>query len=103
MTETIIVSPKEMNETFTSILLANGFQLEKAKACAEVFTSNSIDGVYSHGVNRFARFIASIQNGYVKINAESKLIHGLYDDLKPECDAITERGIGATIELKVAG
>ena len=29
--------------------------------------------------------------------------HGLYDDLKPECDAITERGIGATIELKVAG
>jgi len=62
MTETIIVSPKEMNDTFTSILLANGFQLEKAKACAEVFTSNSIDGVYSHGVNRFARFIEYIQN-----------------------------------------
>ena len=29
--------------------------------------------------------------------------HGLYDDLKPQCDAITERGIGATIELKVEG
>jgi ATP-dependent Clp protease adaptor protein ClpS len=27
--------------------------------------------------------------------------HGLYDDLKPQCDAITERGIGATIEQKV--
>ena len=25
--------------------------------------------------------------------------HGLYDDLKPQCDAITERGIGATIEV----
>lgn len=24
--------------------------------------------------------------------------HGSYDDLKPMCDAITERGIGATIE-----
>ena len=24
---------------------------------------------------------------------------GLYDDLKPMCDAITERGIGATIEI----
>ena len=24
--------------------------------------------------------------------------HGTYDDLKPMCDAITERGIGATIE-----
>ena len=25
--------------------------------------------------------------------------HGLYDDLKPQCDAITDRGIGATIEV----
>lgn len=24
---------------------------------------------------------------------------GTYDDLKPQCDAITERGIGATIEV----
>ena len=27
--------------------------------------------------------------------------HGSYDDLKPLCDAITERGIGATIEVTV--
>ncbi len=26
---------------------------------------------------------------------------GSYDDLKPECDAITDRGIGATIEVMV--
>ena len=26
--------------------------------------------------------------------------HGTYDDLKPQCDAITERGIGATIESR---
>ncbi|MCO5240006.1 MAG: ATP-dependent Clp protease adaptor ClpS [Chitinophagaceae bacterium] len=25
--------------------------------------------------------------------------HGDYDELKPQCDAITERGIGATIEV----
>ncbi|MBI1781555.1 MAG: ATP-dependent Clp protease adaptor ClpS [Sphingobacteriales bacterium] len=25
--------------------------------------------------------------------------NGLYDELKPMCDAITERGIGATIEM----
>jgi ATP-dependent Clp protease adaptor protein ClpS len=24
--------------------------------------------------------------------------HGSYEDLKPMCDAITERGIGATLE-----
>jgi len=28
--------------------------------------------------------------------------HGSYDDLKPMCDAITERGIGATIEILAA-
>lgn len=26
---------------------------------------------------------------------------GTYDDLKPQCDAITERGIGATIEVVI--
>ena len=25
--------------------------------------------------------------------------HGSYDDLKPQCDAITERGINATVEI----
>lgn len=25
--------------------------------------------------------------------------HGSYDDLKPQCDAITERGINATVEV----
>ena len=28
--------------------------------------------------------------------------NGAYDDLKPECDAITDRGIGATIEVVAA-
>jgi ATP-dependent Clp protease adaptor protein ClpS len=26
---------------------------------------------------------------------------GAYDDLKPQCDAITDRGIGATIEVLI--
>jgi ATP-dependent Clp protease adaptor protein ClpS len=25
--------------------------------------------------------------------------HGIYEELKPQCDAITDRGIGATIEV----
>ena len=28
--------------------------------------------------------------------------NGSYDDLKPQCDAITERGIGATVEVTAA-
>ena len=33
------------------------FTGEDAEKCAEIFTQNSLDGVYSHGVNRFKRFI----------------------------------------------
>ena len=29
------------------------------------------------------------------------VLHGSYETLKPQCDAITERGIGATIEALV--
>ena len=28
--------------------------------------------------------------------------HGSYEELKPMCDAITERGIGATVEMVIA-
>ena len=28
--------------------------------------------------------------------------HGSYEDLKPQCDAITERGIGATVEALIS-
>jgi 3-dehydro-L-gulonate 2-dehydrogenase len=55
---------------FQRILIANGFTKEKATTCAEVFTTNSIDGVYSHGVNRFPKFIEYVKSGGVLPNAE---------------------------------
>jgi 3-dehydro-L-gulonate 2-dehydrogenase len=72
--ETLIISASEMKNVFHEILLQNKLSKEKALTCAEVFTSNSIDGVYSHGVNRFPRFIEYIRKGYVNINAEAKLV-----------------------------
>ena len=59
------VTSDEMAAEFLRILIANGFTKEKATACAEVFTANSIDGVYSHGINRFAKFIEYIKNKLV--------------------------------------
>jgi 3-dehydro-L-gulonate 2-dehydrogenase len=72
--DTLLIPATEMKNTFFEILSQFGFSKEKALTCAEVFTSNSIDGVYSHGVNRFSRFIEYIQKGYVSIHAEPKLI-----------------------------
>jgi len=35
----------------------------RAKQFAEIFAGNSMDGVYSHGMNRFPRYIRTIQSG----------------------------------------
>lgn len=67
--ETIIVKPKEMKKCFTDILLSLGFSENRAEQCAEIFTNNSIDGVYTHGVNRFPRFVRYVKEGFV--NAEA--------------------------------
>jgi len=74
MAESLLVPAREMKETFLRILRKLGFEEQKALTCAEVFTANSIDGVYSHGVNRFGRFIEYLQKGYIKKDAEPTLI-----------------------------
>ena len=69
------IPANEMNAVFQSVLLKNGLQKNKAGVCAEIFTSNSVDGVYTHGVNRFPRFIEYIQKGYINTDAEPSLQH----------------------------
>ncbi|MGH2648904.1 MAG: 3-dehydro-L-gulonate 2-dehydrogenase [Ginsengibacter sp.] len=62
----VTVTVNEMQETFTSILVKYNFTEERALECAKVFTESSIDGIYTHGVNRFPRFVQYIMEGYVK-------------------------------------
>jgi len=73
----VIVSPDEMLNTFKQVLIKNGFTETKAEQCAGIFTGSSIDGVYTHGVNRFATFVSYIQKGYVKPGAEPSLKNSL--------------------------
>ena len=68
---------EEMAAEFFRILIANGFTEEKANACAEVFTTNSIDGIYSHGVNRFPKFIEYVKNKLVLPDAAPVMVSGL--------------------------
>ncbi len=56
----------EMVKEFTRVLIKYGFSEEKAKLSAKLFADNSLDGVYSHGVNRFPRVISYIEKGYIK-------------------------------------
>src|SRR5258706_3587017 len=69
----ISITKDDMLSTFQTILLKNGFRSDKALKCAEIFTASSVDGIYTHGVNRFGKFVEYVQNGYVKPGAEPSL------------------------------
>jgi len=52
-------------ELLTTVLRRKGFETERARACARIFAENSLDGVASHGLNRFPRFVEYIDKGFV--------------------------------------
>lgn len=64
------VTKDEMTAEFVRILTKNGFSQEKALESADIFVQNSLDGIYSHGVNRFPVVVDYIKKGYVKPDAE---------------------------------
>jgi 3-dehydro-L-gulonate 2-dehydrogenase len=70
---TIMISVADMQLCFENILIKKGFSKQKAEQIATVFTNNSVDGVYTHGVNRFPRFGEYIQKGYVINDAAPSL------------------------------
>ena len=62
------ITAEEMKRLFIDILLQQEFTEDKAFRCASVFTDNSLDGVYTHGVNRFPRFVQYVKDGFIKVN-----------------------------------
>lgn len=66
----IRVSFDEMHNEFLRVLIKIGFTQERAELCARLFAETSLDGVYSHGLNRFPNFINNIRKGQIDINAE---------------------------------
>jgi 3-dehydro-L-gulonate 2-dehydrogenase len=75
MGQTIRIPQDTMKSEFMRILLNDGFSAERAEQCAEVFTINSLEGVYSHGVNRFPRFVKSIREGYIKPDSVPSIVN----------------------------
>lgn len=103
---------------YTKPYLLNGPRTSSfEEADADVLTETAYDSPYSlivwnDEVNTFEWVIETLMDvcGHSQEQAEqcAMLIHtkgkyavkrGSYDELKPQCDAITERGIGATIEI----
>ena len=65
---------QELFDNLLRVLLKLGFEPERARRCAQLFAETTRDGVYSHGLNRFPRFVAQIQNGIINIHAQPELV-----------------------------
>lgn len=69
---------EELQQTFRRALLKVGFEQGRAELCARLFAETDRDGVYTHGLKRFPRFVEMIGKGLVDVNARPVLFesHG---------------------------
>ncbi len=67
------IAYEKMKNEFLRVLRKYGFNEDDALLGAALFTDASCDGVYTHGLNRFPKFIKSIDNGSVNVKARAVL------------------------------
>jgi len=70
----IRVPYEELVQTLSGVLQKLGFTQDRARLAAGLFADASRDGVYSHGVNRFPRFVRAVRNGVVDPQATPELM-----------------------------
>ena len=61
----------------TEAFVKAGMNEQEACICARVHTESSCDGIYSHGLNRVARFVDYLKRGWVDPNAKPSLVKKL--------------------------
>lgn len=59
----------ELLQALEAALLPLGFVPERARLCARLFAETTRDGVYTHGLARFPRFVAAVKLGVVQPSA----------------------------------
>ena len=71
---TIQIHFEDMKREFQRVLLKVGLTPERAERLADILAQNSLDGVASHGWNRFPAMIQQIEQGLVKVDAEPEMV-----------------------------
>ena len=66
----LLIPFEKVSNTLREILLNYGFSQERAERCASLFAKADLDGVRSHGVNRFFLFLDFIKKGLVNPEKE---------------------------------
>jgi 3-dehydro-L-gulonate 2-dehydrogenase len=72
--DTIRLPYEEVKNTLLLVLRKFGFTEERAELCSTLFTETSLDGIYSHGLNRFPLFAKYLRLGIVQPANEPDLI-----------------------------
>lgn len=67
------INKDEIIKILVEKLLSRGFESAKAETIAATFTQSSLEGVYSHGINRFIRFINDIDAKLVDPSASPEI------------------------------
>ena len=66
----------QLESALEAALLTFRFTPARAHLCARLFAETTRDGVYTHGLNRFPRFVAMVRNGSVDVAAVPELVFG---------------------------
>jgi 3-dehydro-L-gulonate 2-dehydrogenase len=67
----------DLYEALKKAMLRLGLAEGRAALCARLFAETTRDGVYTHGLNRFPRFAAMVENGSVDVRAEASRTAGV--------------------------
>ncbi len=68
------ISFDDVQSQLAAVLRILGFTEPRGLLCARLFAETTRDGVYSHGLSRFPRFVAMIRNGSVDPAAEPAIV-----------------------------
>ena len=73
----MIVTYTELKSRFRGILESRSMRPDAAERCAAMFADSTLEGTYTHGVNRFPVFVSQIDAGDVLVDAEPSLVRAL--------------------------
>jgi 3-dehydro-L-gulonate 2-dehydrogenase len=71
------ISFEDLKAEFKRVLIKKGSDDATADLSAQMMTETTCDGVYSHGVNRFARVVDYIDKGYIDLQAKPTKVESM--------------------------
>jgi 3-dehydro-L-gulonate 2-dehydrogenase len=70
------VAYDDLYQALHRAMLQLGLQGDRAALCAWLFAETTRDGVYTHGLNRFPRFVEMVANGCIDLAAQPARVSG---------------------------